>query len=102
MKDVIVAEYLTYFIMNNDYLIKDYFFNEFENILDMSKLVHEAQKYLLEINDVEFHDEIMIQSCNEFISTVSMACSNKLGLPYLHCLESLEDKLEEIYELHDF
>lgn len=78
-------------------LIAEYFFDEFENILDELTTILELRDLVLSENAPEFDDEIRLQSYEEFIRSVTISCSVKLGLSYEEVYDQLDDKLEEMY-----
>lgn len=85
----------------NKALIAEYFYDNFENILDECVIIVEIKRELLESNDTEFHDEIDHQSCDEFIRSICLSCANRLALSYESVYDEMEGKLEELYESFD-
>lgn len=77
--------------------IKEYFFNNFENILDEAIIMRNTKDEIISLNTSEFHEEIEHQSEDEYIRNICVSCSTSLGLPYDEVYECLENKLEELY-----
>lgn len=79
-------------------LIKMWFYDNFENIIDEAVTLTDLKNEIIDTNDCEFHEEIEHQSVDEFIRSVCISCSSRLGLPYDEVYDTLEEKLEELYE----
>ena len=79
------------------HLIAEWFFDEFEVILDELMMIVELRKVIIDENADEFEEEIRLQSYEEFIRSVSISCATKLGLSYEEVYDALDDKLEEMY-----
>ena len=86
---------------DNSHKIKAWFYDEFENIIDEVLIMNDIRNELLSLNDEEFSEEIDLQSYDEFVRSVSITCSSKLGLSYDEVYDSLENKLEELYNAFD-
>jgi len=81
----------------NKHKIAEWFFDQFENIIDEIMLMNDVEIDMLEANDEEFHEEISHQSMDSLIRSVCLSCASKLGLSYDEVYDSLEEKLEELY-----
>lgn len=79
--------------------IKEWFFDNFENIVDELSTINDFKLELYDVNDVEFHEEINHQACDEFVRSVAISCSSQLGLAYDEVYDNLEDNLEELFNL---
>jgi len=77
--------------------IKEWFFDNFENIMDELQSMNDIKDLVLSENDEDFHEEIEHQSMDEFIRSICITCSTKLSLHYDIVYDSLEPKLEELY-----
>jgi hypothetical protein len=81
----------------NKHKIVEWFFNNFENILDEATSMCDLKEDILNSNDEEFHEEIEHQSLDEYTRSICITCSSNLGLPYDEVYDTLESKLEEIF-----
>lgn len=87
--------------MNCNPKIKDYFFDNFETILDELIILKDITLEISENNDDEFQEEIEHQSMDEFIRSICITCSSSLGLSYEEVYDCLENHLEELYYVFD-
>jgi hypothetical protein len=78
-------------------LISEWFFDNFELILDELQSINDLKYGLIDGNDEAFEDIIEHQAYDEFIRSIIITCSSKLGLSYDVVYDGLEDKLEEMF-----
>lgn len=81
--------------------IAEWFFDEFENIIDELVCIIELRQEIINENDVDFEEVIRLQSYDEFVRGIAITCSCKLGLSYEEVYDELENKLEELYHAFD-